>query len=40
VIGAFSNHPFGAKYMGAMIAIGTGEDGHILNHAEDLARTQ
>lgn len=25
--------------MGAMIAVGTGEDGHVLDHAEDLMQT-
>lgn len=34
VVCALSNDAFGAEDVGAVVAAGTGEDGHVLDHAQ------
>ena len=34
--GAFADDAFGAEDVGAVLAVRAGEDGHVLDHAEEL----
>lgn len=37
---AGADYAVGAEDVGAVVAYWTGEDGHVLNHAEDLMEVQ